>query len=557
LTPDFDLSQQQEFSMTPKISRRTLLTAAAGLGAASLAVPETGAAQTKPTPSGQVVIGLSQEPTVFDPRRPHIEVDDGVHMALFSALWMVDPQGVMQPRLALEAPTIANGGISADGLTWTVKLRPGVTWHDGVPFTSADVKFTIESMLQADFPAYSRAGHQLVTDIQTPSPDVISWKMKKNYAPYISILAWTYIVPMHKLKDEPVTGGSFVQNPIGTGPFKWRQRVPGDHITLDANTAYFGESPKLQTVIFKYVPDLTVLYTQFRAGDIDYIGLQGISADHYAEAKTLPGRNVVAASQSSIENFYFNLGLPQFQEKAVRQAIYYAYDKDSIIQQIYYGLPTEIESFLPKQSWAYNANLPKHEYSLEKAKATLDAAGWKPGPDGIRAKNGVRLSFSNSTTAGNHLREQVQQLLQQDFQQIGVEMTIKNLPPAVMWGDYWIKSKFETAIVGIYFMIGPDPDASVYFASEAISAKTGSGQNTMQYSNPVADQLLMDGAAELDRAKRIPIYQKLQAVLREDLAFLTQQQPSTIEGTKAGLVGYQPNGNVRLNTWNLEAWHWA
>jgi peptide/nickel transport system substrate-binding protein len=539
------------------ITRRRMLVTTAAIGAGTLLGTGPGRAQGKPKPNGQVIIGLSQEPTVFDPRRPHIEVDDGVHMTLFSALWMVDPSGTMQPRLAAEVPTVANGGISADGLTWKVKLRPGVKWHDGAPFTSADVKFSLQSIVAKDFPAGSRIGHELVTDIQTPSPDLVTWTMTKAYAPYLSILAWFYIVPEHKLKDEPITGGTFVQHPIGTGPFKWQERAPGDHITLAANPDYFGDGPLLQTIVFKYIPDLTVMYTQYQAGDIDYIGLQGISSDHYDEAKKLNARTVKVASQSSIENFYFNLGLPQFQERAVRQALYYAYDKDSIIQQIYYGLPTNAEGYLPKQSWAYNPNLPKHEYSLDKARATLDAAGWKPGPDGIRAKNGVKLSFTNSTTAGNHLREQVQQLLQQDFQQIGVEMTIKNLPPAVMWGEYWIKSHFETAIVGIYFMTGPDPDASVYFHSSSIAAKTGGGQNTMQYSNPEVDRLLIEGAAEQDPVKRAPIYQKLQAVMREDLPFLPQQQPSTIEGTKAGLVGYQPNGNVRLNTWNVETWHWA
>lgn len=535
------------------ISRRRLLVTTAALGAA----PTLGFAQSKPKPTGQVVIGLSQEPTVFDPRRPHIEVDEGVHMALYSPLWTVSPSGELLPRLAVEVPTVANGGLSADGLTWSIKLRPGVKWHDGTPFTSADVAYSLQSVMQKDFPAYSRTGHELVEDIQAPAPDRITWKMKKPFAPYVSILAWFYIVPKHRLEDEPVVGGHYTENPVGTGPFKWQQRVPGDHITLAANENYFGDGPRLATAIFKYIPDLTVLFTQFRTGDIDYIGLQGISADHYEEAKKLPDRKVVTAPQAFIENFYFNLGLKQFQEKAVRQAIYYAYDKDSIIQQLYYGLPTPSESYLPKQSWAYNPDLPKHEYSLDKAKATLDQAGWKPGRDGVRAKNGVRLAFINSTTAGNHLREQVQQLLQQDFKQIGIEMTIKNLPPAVMWGEYWTKSQFETAIVGEDFMVGPDPDASTYFSSASISAKTGSGQNTMQYSNPEVDRLLQEGATELDQAKRVPIYQRLQAVLRDDLAFLPQHQYALIEGTKAKLAGYEPNINVRLNTWNIASWHWV
>jgi peptide/nickel transport system substrate-binding protein len=539
------------------LSRRHLLVTSAAIGAGSLIGAGAARAQAKPAPSGQVVIGISQEPTVFDPRRPHIEVDEGVYMALFSPLWLVDPKGKLVPRLAAEVPTTENGGISADGLTWSIKLRPDVKWHDGTLFTADDVKFTIESILAPEFPAYSRVGHELVQDIQTPAPDRITWTMKKPFAPYSSILAWTYVVPKHKLQGVSVTSGDFVAHPIGTGPFKWQQRVPGDHISLVANEDYFGEGPLLATAVYKYIPDLTVLYTQFRTGDIDYIGLQGISADHYQEALKIPQRSVVSVPQSFIENFYFNLGMPQFQEKVVRQAIYYAYDKDSIIQQLYYGLPTPSESYLPTQSWAHNPNLPKHAYDPDQAKKLLDAAGWKPGAGGTREKNGVRLSFTNSTTAGNHLREQVQQLLQQNFQQIGVEMTIHNLPPAVMWGEYWIKSQFQTAIVGIDFMVGPDPDATDYFASQSIAAKTGSGQNTMQYSNPAVDKLLAEGATTLDQSKRIPIYQQLQAVLRDDLPFLPQQQYAEIEGTKSNLVGFQSNINTRMNTWNVETWHWT
>ncbi len=535
------------------LPRRTLMQ----LAAAGAALPAFGARAQTPKKGGQAVVGLSQEPTVMDPLRPHIEVDEGVYMALYSPLWGVDPKGNFIPQLAAGVPTVENGGLSADGLTWTVKLRPGVTWHDGAPFSADDVKFTLDTIMQPNFPAYSRVGHELVRDIKVVSPTQVSWRMEKPFAPYSSILAWTYIVPAHARSQPDPTGAAFAAHPIGTGPFKFGDRVPGDHITLTANDKYFGDGPYLDRVVYKYIPDLTVLYTQFRTGDIDYIGLQGITADHYAEAEKLPDRNVVVNSQAFIENFYFNLGKPQFQDKVVREALYASMDKGSIIKELYYGLPKPSESYLPAQSWAFSSDLPKQSYDPDRAKEMLDQAGWKPGPGGIREKDGVKLEFINSTTAGNHLREQVQQLLQQDWQDIGVSMTIKNLPPAVMWADYWIMSHFETAVVGIDFMVGPDPDATDYFSSQSIAAKTGSGQNTMQYSNPKVDALLQQGATTLDRPGRTAIYHELQATLRGDLPFLPIFQYAEVEGTKSTLKGYQPNINVRLNTWNINTWHWA
>ena len=541
------------------LSRRSMLRLAMASGAVPL-LGQPSRAQSKPPskPTGQVVVGISQEPTVFNPLLLHIEVDEGVYMNLFSPLWSVDPKGQFVPELVAEVPTIANGGISADGKSWRIKLRSGVTWHDGTPFTADDVKYTIDLLNNPDFPAYSRAGHSLVKDIKVISPTELTWQMEHAFAPYPSILSWTFIVPAHILgKSKDPRTSTFANAPVGTGPFKWAERVPGDHITLVANDKFYGPGPYLEKVIIKYIPDLTVLYTQFQTGDIDYIGLQGISADHYAEAAKLPGRTVVKAPQPFIETYGFNLGDAQFKELAVRQALYMAMDKDSIINDVYYGLPTQAESYLPVQSWAFNPDLPKHEYDPAKARKLLDDAGWKPGAGGVREKGGVRLEFTSSTTAGNHLREQVQQVLQQGWQEIGVKITIKDLPPAVMWGDYWMKSQFETGVAGIDFMTGADPEASDYFDSKSTPAKGGSGQNTFQYVSPAVDALLKEGGTTLDQAARQPIYQKIQADVRADLPFLPIFQYTMVEGTKSNLLGYEPNVNVRSNCWNLRVWYWA
>jgi len=538
------------------LSRRGVLGMGAALGASALVGASARAAD--PAAKGQVVIGFSQEPTNFHPLMLGIEVDQGVHWNLFSPLWGVDEKGQFTPQLALEAPTVANGGISADGLNWKIKLRPDVKWHDGAPFTADDVKFSLDLLNNKDFRANRRAGHELVRDIKIVSPTEIAWRMEKVYAPYVSILAWTFIVPKHILeKQTDVNSSAFAANPVGTGPFKWDARVPGDHISLKANPDFFGEGPHVQTIVFKYVPDLTVLFTQFQTGDIDYIGLQGITPDHFDEAKKLADRVVSPVALPFIENIAFNLGKPVFKDKAVREALYYAMDKQAIIDAIYYGLPRPTESYLPVEAAAYNPNLPKQSYDVAKANKILDDAGWKKGADGVRVKDGVRLAFVNSTTAGNHVREQAQQLLQQSWNEIGAEMTIQNLPPAVMWGDNWMQSKFDTAMVGIGFMIGPDADTTDYFHSHSINARGGSGQNTTQYANPEVDKLLGDAANTVDQAKRNEIYKKQQELVRADLPYLPIFQYAMVEGTKKGLQGYKSNVNTQTNTWNVNVWKWA
>jgi peptide/nickel transport system substrate-binding protein len=547
---------------TSTFTRRDALRLMGMGGVATLVAPNLLGApafgQTPPAaPTGRVIVGLSQEPTVFNPLMPHIEVDDGINFSVFDALFRIDPYGVIQPNLAFEVPSQENGGISEDGLNWRIRLRDDVLWHDGTPFTADDVKFTIELIVNPDFRAWRTTGHSLVRDITVVSPTELTWRMEEAFAPYLSFLTETFMVPKHIL--EAVTDlneNAFNQAPIGTGAFKWGQRVAGDHLELVANTEYFGDGPYIEQLIFKYIPDLTVLYTQFKSGDIDLVGQSYLSPDSYAEASTLAERVVTLVPKSSVETMYFNLERPQFKELAVREALYLAIDRQAIIDALNYGVPTTTETFMPKQSFYYNPDLPKHEFNLERAAQILDEAGWLPGGDGIRAKDGVRLSFANSTTSGAHLREQAQQFIQQTFAEIGVEMTISNLPSAVMFGDFWALSQFDTAISGITYLIGADPDVTNRLHTKAIAAQGGKGSNNAQYSNPEVDALLEEGSRTFDPEARRVIYFRIQELVRRDLPFLPLFANTSVYGHKDGLEGFVPNANLRTESSNAAAWYW-
>lgn len=506
----------------------------------------------------KIVVGISQEPTVFNPLMVHIEPDDGVLFSLFDALFRMDPDGLLQPNLAVEVPSLKNGGISEDGLNWRVRLRDDVRWHDGRPFTAEDVKFTLELITNPDFRAWRTSGHDLVRDITVVSPTELTWRMEEAFAPYLSFLTETFIVPKHLLERQAdLNSGPFNQSPVGTGAFKWGARVPGDHLELVANPDYFGEGPYIDVLVFKYIPDVTVLYTQFKSGSIDIVGQVYITPDNYDEARKLPGKVVEPVLSSSVESFYLNLGRPQFKELAVRQALYAALDREAIINSLYHGVPEVTETFMPKQSYYYNPNLPVQKYDPALARRILDKAGWVPGADGIRAKNGVRLSFANSTTSGDHLREMMQQYLQQTFREIGVELTIANLPPAVMWGDFWGRSQFDSVIVGSTYVIGADPDVTNRLHSKSIVIQGGSGSNNAQYISKKVDALLEKGTRTFDPQERRDIYFQVQEIVRHDLPLLPLFQFKNVFGRSDEVKGFVANSNTRTESWHAAGWYLA
>ena len=541
------------------VSRRQLLTGAAALATAGLrarrAWAQAPTAAAAPQKGGQIIVGITQEPQNFNPVMPTIETQRGVHMAIFDDLWRIDGKGNFVPNLALTIPTQGNGGISRDGTVFTVKLRPGVSWHDGQPFTARDVMFTWKTIMNPAVTSFSTVGFDQIADMWAADDTTLKWKMKQPYAPIADILADMFVVPEHVLgRSADINKDEFnTRRPIGTGPFKFVSRAAGDHIMLEANRAYHGPGPYLDRLIFKYVPDLTVLFTQLKTGEIDVTGLQGIPVDLYPEAKTLTSINLYVDPSTSYETIAPNHLLAMFKDKRMRQALYLAMDKKPIVEKIWLGLAPEAESYVPPQSWAYNPKIKgRHRYDPERAKTLLDEIGWKVGADGIRVKGGTRLSFENACTAGNKQREQIQQLLQQQWRQVGVEMKINNKPAAVLFGDFYRMSKFETIVIGM--AMGSDPEHSFRLHSKYIPAKGGMGRNSVASESPEIDRLLEAGVRDIDREKRKKAYSRLQEVYADELPYLPIFHYVNIRGTRKGVQGFAPNSNMQEYSWNTNEW---
>ncbi len=541
------------------LSRRDVLLAGlalpalgGGVGVSSLLLSDP----AKAASAGQCVVGVTQEAVNFNPLLyVNTGVETCVEFIVFDSLWQIDPQGKFIPNLAAEIPTVENGGVSKDGLTWTIMLRPDVLWHDGAPFTADDVAFTLDVILNPKVTVRSREGHEHVEHYATKDDHTIEIKLKDSFAPYLVSWQKTSVIPKHILSTVPdINIAPFNTNPVGTGPFKFKERVAGSYIAFEPNPKYHGGAPKLTSLVQKYVPDQQTLFAQFQTGEVDVYDIQGIPPLLYQRAKALPGSKIELNPNPFVEFIYFNCGKPQFQDKRVRKALYMATDRKGWIDAVYYGVPVPTLSYLPPNHWAYNKALVDPGYDPQKAAALLDEAGWKVAADGVRAKDGVRLAFSMSTTAGNKSREQAQQLLQQNFKKINVEMTIKNMPASVVWGDYTVQSQFDTLMVGWDALLYPDPDYGDRIRSTAIPAKGGSGSNYVQYQNPEIDELCNKGVTTTNLEERKAIYDKIQAILLDDLPFAPIFSYQTIVGVKDRMKGYEVNPYLTSNAWNTADW---
>ena len=527
----------------------TAVAAAAGMG-----IPRRAWAK-----KNNVIIGMTQEPVNFNAL---LYVNSGTEevpeACVFDALWDINDKGEFVPNLAARVPTLENGGISPDGLVWKLELKKGVKWQDGAPFTAKDVEFTYQTIVNPNVAIRSRSGFDLISEFKIIDDHNAEIILSKPFVPFAWAWQKMHIVPEHILAKVPdINTAPYNSNPVGTGPYKLVKRVAGSHIIYNRNNDYHRGAPAIETVIHKFVPDQTVLYTQFKTGEIDVLGLHGVPPERFEESRHLAGLDALETPAPWVEFIYFNCGKPQFQEKVVRQALYYAVDKEKWIKDIYYGLPPRTLSYLHPTHWAYNSDLKDPGYDPGRAAEMLDAAGWKKGSDGIRAKNGVKLKFSMSTTAGSKAREQAEAMVQANWKEIGVAMEIKNMPASVVWGEYTTKSQFDTLMVGWEPTVGMDPDYAARCHSKQIPVKYGTGSNYVQYENPELDKLLEEGVLISDMQKRKAVYDQIQAILHDDVPFAPIFAYMFMYGKKSDLQGYKINPYVTDITWNIQDWSWS
>lgn len=533
-------------------------TPAAG-GSASAGYPSGGKYSTlQPVgkKGGRIIEGNVTEVKTFNGMVSSDTSSSAMISMMFNSLLGLNPDTALPyPDLATEVPSRENGGIAQDGLTYTFKLRNDVKWHDGTQFTAKDVVYTYTTMQKKELGSQRTTElNDRVESITAPDNNTVVFKMKKIVAPFLTSNMYA-IVPEHILKDvaadqikaHPFSTGD-AKATIGTGPFKFGSYTKGDNVTLVKNPNYFRGEPALDQYILKVVKDGTVLVAQLKTGEVDF---GGITAALYEEMTKQANVNAVKYDTYSFSFYTYQLDTAKtdlFQEKAVRQALAYALDREAMLKAIQFGLGTIGAGTEPVLSWAYAPDqiTTKYTYDPNKANQLLDQAGWVKGSDGIRAKGGKRLSFTIWGQSGSPVIDGYMASMQQLWRAIGVECTPKNEEFSSLVARLTESYDFEMVIVG--FSWGVDPDQSTMWATESYKG----GFNLNKYSNPQVDQIVKQALSELDQEKRKQLYIQMQNIIADEAPSVILYFTQTPAAVNKRVHNLFPNAvSVR---WNSHTW---
>jgi peptide/nickel transport system substrate-binding protein len=476
---------------------------------------------------------------------------------IFDPLVSVTADGKEQvPVLAAEVPTLENGGISKDGLTLTYKLRRNVLWHDGVPFTSKDVKFTWGAIVSGKNNVIATTGYDLAKSVDTPDDYTVVFHMKQRFSPAVNTIFGESddpysVLPEHILGKLPdMNKAAFNAAPIGTGPFKFRLWARGDHIELVANDKYFLGAPKLNRILIKFVPNENTELSQLQTHEVDW-QFQA-SPQEYRTLKTMPDIVSILQPKNDYERFQVNTAHPPLDDVRVRQALAYAIDRVRLVHDLTFGSAQVADQDHPPFMWAYVPNVAQYPYNLGKAKQLMAQAGWTPGPDGMLRKNGESLHMLLVTNQTNTTRRTGVVQVQAMLHQLGIAVELKEYPGSLLFAQMSANGilqngKFDLSWTG--WVAGVDPDQSSIFLCKTQPPR---GNNETHYCKPAMDSAENAALNDFDIASRKADYTRIETMLARDLPEIPIWWPRTIQPINPDFKGFTPNPVTE--SWNAYQW---
>ena len=488
-----------------------------------------------------IVAGISEPQGIFNPYFFVNGWDENVTNVIFSRLIDWDSQGNLVPGLA-ESWTV-----SPDKKVYTIKLRHNLTFSDGSPLTAKDVAFTLTLLFDPKYDGdtditlanivggaeYKAGKAESVSGLKVLNPLTLQVTTSQPGATTLAKIGGPVLSEAYYGKGYQRGNLDYIRSlhgkPLGNGPYVYEKYIPGQEIRFHANTHFYRGTPPTARFIYR-ITNPSTNFQLFQTGETDYDAFTS-RPDDIEQLKLLGFANINLYGSSDYSKVEFNLHHAVLQDAKVRQALIYGLDRQKLIDVVYQGYgKVAIEPIAPI-SWAYNPEgINPYHYDPAQAKKLLDEAGWKPGPDGIRVKNGQRLELT-LLASKKVLNDALIPIAQQDWQRIGVLLK----PQIVDFNALMAQRKagnYDLASFSTSTLNDPHDGVWDYYSTEA---------KVSGYNNPQVDKLINEGNAVLDVTQRKPIYHRLYKVLADDPPVILLGYRQVLTASSARVVGFKPD----------------
>ncbi|MEE8444636.1 MAG: peptide ABC transporter substrate-binding protein [Alphaproteobacteria bacterium] len=547
---------------------------------AAICVAPAGA---KKRPRDELVIGITQFPSTFNPLIDSMLAKSYILAMTRRPMTVYDKDWKLVCLLCTELPTIENGravpealppGAATDrpggskGIALRVTIHPEAKWGDGTPVSTRDVVFTWKVGRNPKSGVGNMEAFRRVLRIDV--------KDEKTFILHVDRITFDYndlagfdLLPAH-LEEKPFADPveyrnrtTFDRDPANRGlyfgPYRITKVVSGSHVVLERNPTWYGKKPFFRRIVVRVIQNTAALEANLRSGGVDYIaGELGLTLDQAVafEKRNLGKYNVIYKAGLIYEHLDLNLDNPILKDRRVRQALILGIDRDAISRQLFDGRQPTAHSLVSPLDWIAWPDVPKYRYDPRRADALLDAAGWRTRRGGIRHNDkGERLTLSLMTTAGNRSRELVEQVLQSQWRQIGIDVRIRNEPARVFFGQTVTRRKFTGAAM-FAWISSPEnvPRTTLHSSHIPTKANNYSGQNYTGFRNAEMDGLIDRIEVELDRTKRRALWRRLQKIYATELPVIPLYFRANAYIVPKWLKGIEPTGHQYPSTLWVENW---
>ena len=548
-----------------------LAIAATALLAAPLA-GEDGRARAR----DELSIGFTQYPSTLHPMIDSMAAKSYVLAMMRRPMTSWDASWALRCEVCVELPTVENGLArpvdrpdGTRGVAVTLEIRPGLAWSDGVPVTSTDAAFAIEVGRHPRSGVAAQEFHRRVERVEIHD--------ERRFTLHVDRLTYQYndfgdlhLLPAHL--ERPIfeaDPGAYRQRTLFDaeptrpglhfGPYRLAEVVAGSHLVLQPNPGWPGDRPHFRRVTIRAIENTAALEANLLSGAIDYIaGELGLSLDQALAFQKRHGARFDIAFKPGLvyEHVDLNLDNPLLRDRRVRQALLAAIDREAVSRQLFEGRQPVAHSFVNPLDRVADPGVQRHGFDPARAQALLEEAGFRPGADGIRVDAaGRRLSLELGTTAGNRSREAVQQVLQNQWRRVGVEVRIRNEPPRVFFGETMRRRAFP-AMAMYAWISSPEggPRNQLHSASIPTSANNFAGQNYPGLADAELDGLVDALEVELDFERRKALWARIQAIYARELPALPLFFRADAFIVPRWLAGIEPTGHQHPSSLRIEHW---